>query len=271
MFTFMAAARGRKPRSGRTGSKAQGTGRATERDAATERAHEVPEADQPTPEAEPSKGERTRALLAKTAFDLFEREGFERTTLRRIASVAGVSLGLLYRYYPSKDALVIELYEQVSHQFCERARELPPGTWTMRVLYLVRSALEVLAPHREALRAMVSSLTVPPGHPLFIPGGQASQVRVQEMFVDAVAGATDAPPDARRFGRQLYLAHLGVVLGWLLDRSPNQEASTTGLALLERWAPLVSGLLSSGMLSGMVGPVGEIFELAMLGKREVES
>lgn len=267
MFTFMAAVRGRNPRTAPTKTAGR-TGRGEQPKVEPPNGEPFREA---PPATEPSKGERTRALLAKTAFELFEREGFERTTLRGIGSAAGVSLGLLYRYFPSKDALVIELYDQVSLRFHERATELPQGGWATRALHLVRLSFEVLAPHRETLRAMVSSLTVPPGHPLFIPGGQAAQVRVQEKFEEAVLGATDAPAGAQRFGRQLYLAHLALVLGWLLDRSPEQQASAKGLALAERWAPLLSGLLASGMLGGLVGPVGEILEQAVLGHAEVES
>ena len=124
--------------------------------------------------------------------------------------------------------------------------------------------------HREALRAMVSSLTVPPGDPLFIPGGQPSQLRVQERFEEAVLGASDAPPEARRMGAQLYLAHLGLVLAWLLDRSAEQRATFDGLALLERWAPLLSPLLATGALAGVARPAGEILELAVLGTRKEE-
>ena len=43
-----------------------------------------------TPTDPRKKGERTRAHLVKTAFSLFETKGFERTTLRDIATAAGL-------------------------------------------------------------------------------------------------------------------------------------------------------------------------------------
>jgi AcrR family transcriptional regulator len=218
-----------------------------------------------------SKGERTRAELLRVAFELFERDGFERTTLRKIAAEARVSLGLLYRYFPSKDALVIELYDELSRRFVEKTASLPPGPWAVRALYLVKVSLEVLAPHREALRAMIPSLTVPPGDPLFIPGGQPSQLRVEERFVAAAIGASDAPPNPRRWGEQLYLAHLGLVLAWLLDRSGGQSATFDALRMLERLAPLLSPLLATGALGGIAMPAGEILERAVLGKNKEEA
>ena len=47
-----------------------------------------------------------------------------RWSLRQIATRAKVSLGLLYRYYPSKDALVLELYDELSREFVTRATPL---------------------------------------------------------------------------------------------------------------------------------------------------
>ncbi|HEX6767520.1 MAG TPA: helix-turn-helix domain-containing protein, partial [Polyangiaceae bacterium] len=122
-----------------------------------------------TPTDPRKKGERTRERLVRSAFALFEKKGFERTTLRDIAARAKVSLGLLYRYYPSKDALVVELYDGLSKEFERRSKKLPQGTWLLRFAAALRLSIDVLAPHRDALRGMLSSLVAPPGHPLFIP------------------------------------------------------------------------------------------------------
>ena len=221
-------------------------------------------------QADPQKkGERTRAHLVRTAFELFERKGFERTTLRDIASRAKVSLGLLYRYYPSKDALVVELYEELSREF-ERRAQFPEGTWLVRYVAALRLSIDVLRPHREALRGMVSSLVVPPGHPLFIPGDQPSHERVRSKFVNVVTGSTAPPPDAERLGRALYLAHLGLVLGFLLDRSPKQKATFEALALLERFAPFAGPWLDFGAVTGMTDTVSGLFERAVLGTTSEE-
>jgi AcrR family transcriptional regulator len=212
-----------------------------------------------------SKGERTRAHLVDTAFRLFEKRGFERTTLRDIASRAKVSLGLLYRYFPSKDALVIELYERLSLKFEERSASLPPGPWLTRFAALLGISLEVLAPQREALRAMIPALAVAPGHPLFIPGGQPSHRRVEARFIEAVRCATDAPAEPEVFGRRLYLLHLVLVLGFLIDRSEGQQASFEALGLMGRWAPLFGPLLASPLAAGFLEPFGQLLERAALG------
>ena len=56
--------------------------------------------------------ERSRAtveaILEATARILI-REGFDKASTNRVAEVAGVSVGSLYQYFPSKDALVAAL------------------------------------------------------------------------------------------------------------------------------------------------------------------
>ncbi|MFC4308798.1 TetR/AcrR family transcriptional regulator [Steroidobacter flavus] len=59
--------------------------------------------------------ERSRAtvdaLIAATA-RILVREGFDKASTNRIAAVAGVSVGSLYQYFPSKEALVAAVIER---------------------------------------------------------------------------------------------------------------------------------------------------------------
>jgi AcrR family transcriptional regulator len=62
-----------------------------------------------------AKQERSRAtveaILTATARVLV-KEGFDRASTNRIAEQAGVSIGSLYQYFPSKEALVAALIER---------------------------------------------------------------------------------------------------------------------------------------------------------------
>jgi AcrR family transcriptional regulator len=212
-----------------------------------------------------TKGERTREHLFRTALDLFERQGFEATTLRDIASSAGVSLGLLYRYYPGKDALVLELYEELTEDFMKRTARLPAAPWPVRATFALRASLDVLGPHRDSLRALLGTTTIESQGPLLVPGRSLPHARVEARFVEAVAGAEDAPPEAERLGRALYLLHLVVLLFWLLDRSPRQSATVLALALLEQWAPFVSEAAKVPGVAMLASEAGKLLELGILG------
>ena len=50
--------------------------------------------------------ESKKKLIMDTALELFATEGFHTTTISRIASKAGISKGLLYNYFDSKEDLI---------------------------------------------------------------------------------------------------------------------------------------------------------------------
>jgi AcrR family transcriptional regulator len=80
------------------------------------------------------------ALLEATAYVLV-REGYARASTNRIAKVAGVNIGSLYQYFPSKDALIAAL---IDRHLEEIARVLGAG--------LLEAAS---APIADAVRALV--------------------------------------------------------------------------------------------------------------------
>ena len=47
--------------------------------------------------------------LLEAAARVFVKEGYAKATTNRIAAAAGVSVGSLYQYFPSKDAIAVEL------------------------------------------------------------------------------------------------------------------------------------------------------------------
>ncbi len=63
-----------------------------------------------------------KALLEATARVLV-REGYEKASTNRIAAVAGVSIGSLYQYFPSKEALVAAVIERHKQEVMRLARD----------------------------------------------------------------------------------------------------------------------------------------------------
>jgi AcrR family transcriptional regulator len=69
--------------------------------------------------------ERSRAtvdaLLEATARVLM-KEGYDRASTNKIAEVAGVSIGSLYQYFPSKEALVAAVIDRHTQQVSQMSR-----------------------------------------------------------------------------------------------------------------------------------------------------
>jgi AcrR family transcriptional regulator len=55
--------------------------------------------------------------LLDTALTLFVNQGIYATSTASIAKTAGVANGTLFHHFPSKDALVIELYKNIKRDF----------------------------------------------------------------------------------------------------------------------------------------------------------
>jgi AcrR family transcriptional regulator len=211
------------------------------------------------------QGHDARQRLYHAAIDLIERRGYEETTMRDVAKAAGVSAGLLYRYFPGKRAVVLELYQTLSDEYAERAVQMRPGKWRDRFLFALQTSLDVLEPHRNTLRALTATLIGDEDEGVFAPGASPCRIRVEHVFHIAVAEASDAPPSALTapLGRILYLAHMAVILWWLLDKSPRQRATTALVGLMKTALPSLALALRLGPTRGLVRSFDALFREAL--------
>src|SRR6476660_5459210 len=145
------------------------------------------------PPGQSAQGAAARDRLYKTAIRMLSERGYEATTLREIAKRAHVSVGLLYRYFPSKRAVIIALYDELSADYARQAAAMPAGRWRDRFVFALTTSIQVLEPHRNVLRALIPVLVGDPNDGVFSTTTTFSRRRVQQAFEDAVAGATDAP------------------------------------------------------------------------------
>ncbi len=54
-----------------------------------------------------------RSDIMQAVLDLIAEQGFHRTPMAEIAAKAGVAAGTIYRYFESKDVLIIELHREL--------------------------------------------------------------------------------------------------------------------------------------------------------------
>jgi AcrR family transcriptional regulator len=219
------------------------------------------------PPGRTSEGDATRQRLYETAIGLFTERGYEAATLRDVAAAAGVSPTLLYRYFPNKRAIVLALYDELSEAFAVRAAGLPDGRWRDRFVAALTLSLEVLGPHRLALRALAPVLVGDADEGVFAEQTAFSRVRVQQAFERAVASASDAPSGglAEPLGRLLYVLHLGVILWWLLDRSPRQRATSGLIGVFGQILPSAALTLRLPLVRRFVRSVDALVVDALLG------
>jgi AcrR family transcriptional regulator len=80
---------------------------------------------------------RTRQLIADKAFELFVERGFDQTTVEQIAAAAEVGPRTLYRYYPTKEALIVKFVEVNLFAAVDRLREQPDDVPLPEALYVL--------------------------------------------------------------------------------------------------------------------------------------
>ncbi|MBT2545527.1 TetR family transcriptional regulator [Streptomyces sp. ISL-44] len=70
---------------------------------------------------------RTRRRLAATALELFLERGFDAVSVADIAAAAEVSKPTLFRYFPSKEDLVLDSFADHQDEAARIVRERPAG------------------------------------------------------------------------------------------------------------------------------------------------
>src|SRR5438067_11691564 len=97
------------------------------------------------------KGEQTKALILNSALDLLRNRGYERTTMRAIASKAGVSLGNAYHYFPSKDHLIQAFYHRTHEEHLAASQPIleKESSLKERLLAIMRLKISTLEPYHR--------------------------------------------------------------------------------------------------------------------------
>lgn len=188
----------------------------------------------------------TRQHIMDTAWHLFATKGYDQTTMRDIAAVSGCSLGLTYRYFASKEELVLELYRWLVVQLEELVPLLPATSITDRFHQLMHELLEVMAPHRLTLVAL-SGAALNPLSRAGVFGAEGAEVRrrARASYRALISGARDAPRASQvdDLATLLYGVQLALVLFWLQDLSAEARQTRELLQfvheLLGRLRPLL--------------------------------
>jgi AcrR family transcriptional regulator len=178
-----------------------------------------------------TKKESTRRRILEVSLQLFQRQGFGRTTMRDVARKAGIALGTTYNYFPTKEHLALYFFERALEAVMERyRREEPRGASLEEKLFLLLSIeLDEIAPYEEFLNLIVTHAVVPTSrlHP-----GSADSQRLKHRYLDFVGrimeeakgrGELATPGFDSMVLSAFWVYHLGIMMFWLNDASRKKE------------------------------------------------
>ncbi|MFN0106086.1 MAG: TetR/AcrR family transcriptional regulator [Bryobacteraceae bacterium] len=172
------------------------------------------------------KGPETKEKILETALDLFRERGFAETSMREIATRAGVATGLAYYYFASKDAIVHAFYDRAYQDLTPLLDEAQTGKkLEARLEALITAKFRYFAPNRRFLGALMGH-AADPANPLS-PFAEASRpIREAEIahYDRALkeTGTAVAADLAPHLPKLLWMYQLSLILFWMYDRSEDQ-------------------------------------------------
>lgn len=196
----------------------------------------------------------TRRQIVASAVDLMTRQGFDGTTMKDIARAAGIGDATIYKYFPTKDRIVLGYLDDVAHQaLAETLATAGFGSYSLqeKLQRLTDAVLERLLADREfvahvrtlARRSPLSMLAEP------LTARQSLREAVASFLEAAEASGEIEPCDFKGLAGGLYTDYLaGVVTYWLADTS-DEFADTTQLV------DLSLGVLVQALRGGLVNRV----------------
>jgi AcrR family transcriptional regulator len=185
----------------------------------------------------------TRKRIVEAAQEQFAKRGFEATTTRDIAAAAGIAVGTLFNYFPTKEAIVSSLVNEacatVVARFAEVSATAEERSLEEELFAHVAAVLRKLGPYRKYVPAVLDTAL----SPLANADGEPAMLRAAHL--ETVVGI------ATRHGRgealtpvalQMYWTlFTGVLAYWASDRSPRQVDT---LALLDQSLAMFVGWLT---------------------------
>jgi TetR/AcrR family transcriptional regulator, regulator of autoinduction and epiphytic fitness len=201
---------------------------------------------------------KTRQSIIRAAVDLMPQQGFDGTTMKQIARAAGVGDATIYKYFPTKEKLVLAYFElAVTEALAQwrKTRGQEDFALQERLQLLMDSLLERLLADREFV-ALARGLVA--RAPLLmlgeeLPGKALLKAAVAEMLAHAQERGEIAPCAVQAaLSALLADGAFGVVAYWLHDQSEEFGNTTQlvdlGLAVLV--LTLQSGLIDKLLALG---------------------
>jgi TetR/AcrR family transcriptional repressor of uid operon len=134
------------------------------------------------PQIESSLDRRTQILDA--ALVCFAKRGFHQASMHDISTEAGISVGLIYRYFENKDAVISAMadrHKKEIHEVLERAQQAPTLLESLEILFTAHCC--------EDAPQLVSAFVVD----LYAEASRNSHVAdlVRDVLQTAMDGVTD--------------------------------------------------------------------------------
>ena len=204
-----------------------------------------------------SQQDQTRRHIVRTSVDLITLHGYEATSMKQIARAAGIGDATIYKYFPTKEKLLLDYFELTVADVLQATAATPAlaeFSLQERLQLLVDGVLESLLGDREFVaitRAIVGR------SPLLMmrddmPAQQALKQQVIAWLSDAEAAGDIAACPFKNMIGGLFADYLFAVLIYWLNDETEEFSDTTQLV------DLTLGVLVLALKSGVFNKLSEL-------------
>ena len=201
--------------------------------------------------------DQTRRLIVRAAVELIGEQGFEATTMKQIARSAGIGDATIYKYFPTKEKLLLEYFEIAFTDAVKQTGEtadVEQYSLHERLQLLVDTILEHMLGDREFVAIAHAAAA---RSPLLVmrddrPGQASLTAHVVALLDTAERSGEIAPCNFKNLIGSFFTDYLFAVLTYWLRDETEEFSDTTQLV------DLTLGVLVLALKSGVVNKLTEL-------------
>ena len=185
------------------------------------------------------KKARTRAAIQRHALRLFRQQGYDETTVSQIAEAAEVSESTFFRYFPSKEDVV--LWDDFDPRVIDVFRSQPEGTRPVQGLRVaIREVLGELTHEQQLdLRERMDLMLAVPGLRTNMLEQMEAPMRLFAQMLAERSGRQPNDPAVRALAGAIMGVSIATMFAFAQDPDSDMVAMLDeGLAYLDAGLPL---------------------------------
>ena len=197
------------------------------------------QADRPKPGLRERKKAKTREAIQHSALALFRKHGYASTTIEQICEAAEISESTFFRYFPTKEAVV--LTDEYDPLIADAFRAQPAGLGVIAALRrAIRSVFDTMTPDELADQRERSAMTF--DVPELWGAALVQLTDTMQLVADLISERLGREPDDPAV-RNLAGAIVGVMIGQLRTWGENPDIDVVAsiddaLAFLQKGLPI---------------------------------
>ena len=212
---------------------------------------------------ETEKSRKTKELIYSTAISLFQKESYDKATMRLIASKASVALGATYYHFKTKEDIVLYFYTISQDDAKLQSLEFSRTTedFKLRLKNILTYKIEYFSKYHNFVSVLAKNAG-DPNNPLSPFSKETKDIREEAIQIIRDALETSnlnlRQEVSLHLPELLWLYQMGIIYYWISDTSKSYKKT---YFLIEESLELVFKLIKISKLPFFKSILGSIFKI----------